>query len=738
MRLILMDRWGEQLRTVTDVLSATWAEELGGEDTLTVEASTPMAKGDRVVWLDAQGLWHEHIVSEVAQAHAAGRPTYQATCENSISELYGDFVEDRKPREETAAAALSGILETSRWEVGTVTVQGSHSTNFYRTSARKALQSLMETWGGELSTTIEVDGCEVVARKVNLTRRGRDNGLRFSYSKDMTEIRRTFTADDVVTAMYGYGKGEEVGDGYGRGIDFADINGGKAYVEDLDALELWGRPDGKGGKAHVFGVFEDSECTDPAVLKQETEDALAEACEPKVSYEASVLAYRSAGYDFSAVALGDDISLVDTEFSPEVRVKGRVTRIERDMLDEGRATDVTVGNIVEGLDGVLAGQYAELQGLKDRATAWDVAASTPGPYIEQVMDGLNAKFDEGASYVYTSPAMGIVIGSVPLDAETGLPTRLPASAIQLAGGGFRIANSLKSDGTWDWRTFGTGDGFTADEVTAGRISGGSSYWDLESGEMNFQQGTIHSADGKSSWDLTSGSLLLGGDLTISGGTIGDGGGNTWNLTTGDMVLAGDLTVKGGKIMDASGRNVWDLANSDMSLDSPNTSITGGIIQGAGGNYWNLDTGELSLDFVPDGVVTTGQLNSAVNSLENDIEDCQWDIDMARNVTDRISFTSAGMVIEGTNGSTSTVATYTSQGFVVDAAMAEINCNNGQLSVKDWGCAYTGSQCGMWVTDGTSEISGGVSHFNAHGPGFDFIVNSDGVTWNGQKLAVASA
>lgn len=681
MRLILMDRWGSQLGTVTDIVAATWTEELGSEDTLALETSTPIAKGNRIVWLDAQGLWHEHVVTEVRQGHSSGRPTYSATCENSISELYGDFVEDRKPRDEVASAALAGILESTRWEVGTVSVKGSHSKNFYRTSARKALQDLVETWGGELSTTIEVEGCEVVARKVNLTRRGRDNGRRFSYSRDMTEISRTFCADDVVTAMYGYGKGEEVGDGHGHGIDFAEVNGGKAYVEDLDALELWGRPDGKGGKAHVFGKFEDPECTDKTQLLEETRAALAEACVPKVSYEASVLAYARYGYDMAGVALGDDIALVDTAFDPEVRVRGRVTRIERDMLDEGRATDVTVGNIVEGLDGAMASQYAELQGLRDRATAWDVAASTPGPYIEQVMDGLNARFDEGSSYVYTSPAMGIVIGSVPLDPETGLPTRLPASAIQLAGGGFRIADSLRGDGTWDWRTFGTGAGFTADEITAGRIEGGSSYFDLESGEISFEQGTIHSADGSSSWDLTTGSMLLGGDLTISGGTIGDGSGNVWDLASGDMTLAGNLTVRGGKIMDASGRNVWDLANSTQTINNPSTTMSAGIIQGAGGNYWNLNTGQMSLDFMPEGV------QSQLDRLESDIEDAQWDASMARNVTNRIEFTSSGMKITGTNGQKQSVATYNSQGMIYDSQLAGIATSGAQLTIKDWGIVY---------------------------------------------------
>ena len=325
----------------------------------------------------------------------------------------------------------------------------------------------------------------------------------------------------------------------------------------------------------------------------------------------------------------------------------------------------------------------------------------------------------------------LVIGDIQRPGPaTGLPTRLPASAIQLAGGGFRIANSLKGDGTWDWRTFGTGDGFTADELKVGRIEGGSSYWDLESGDMGFSQGTIHSADGKSSWDLTGGSMLLGGDLTISGGVIGDGSGNTWDLTSGDMELSGNLTVRGGKIMDASGRNVWDLANSDMSLDSPNTSITGGIIRGAGNNYWNLDTGEMSLDFMPDGV------QSQLDRIEDAADSAQWDADMARAVTDRISFTSSGMQISGFAGGTQKVATYTPQGFVVDSAMAEINSSNAGLGIKDWGMAYQSRaiDCQLVVTDGTGGI--GQPAFLATAPGVNLFATRDGLFINGKKVQTA--
>lgn len=44
------------------------------------------------------------------------------------------------------------------------------------------------------------------------------------------------------------------------------------------------------------------------------------------------------------------------------------------------------------------------------------------------------------------------------------------SAMMLCGAGFMIANSKDDNDEWIWRTFGTGEGFTADEIVAGFIS----------------------------------------------------------------------------------------------------------------------------------------------------------------------------------------------------------------------------------------------------------------------------
>lgn len=86
-------------------------------------------------------------------------------------------------------------------------------------------------------------------------------------------------------------KGEQTADGFGRRITFADVvwsseNGdpadkpaGQEWIGDDNSKEQFGRLSGS-TRRHRFGIFEDSEETDPAKLLQKTWDALTEQKEP--------------------------------------------------------------------------------------------------------------------------------------------------------------------------------------------------------------------------------------------------------------------------------------------------------------------------------------------------------------------------------------------------------------------------------------------------------------------------
>ena len=492
-----------------ELLSLTHTDELNGEDSVDIVTTFALKQGYRLVWVDRLGKVHEHVCQDPKGLHAGGDTVYTDTAINSICETYGDYIEDKRPYGYGFLQALNVCLGPTRWTAGTVDQTGTvdKGLTFYHTSAREALQSILKC-GGELETEITVSGGRVTSRRVGIrSHRGAKGGhRRFTYTKDLTSVSRT-EHYGAITACYGYGKGIETDTGgYGRKLTFGGINNGRNYVEDATALRLYGRPDGRGGRAHVFGQYENSNCEDAATLLAETRAYLDSRKEPGMTYEADVVDLVQFGREWEGVAVGDDVQIVDTCFSPALRCEGRVTKLVTDEL--GGSMRVTLGNVTETITDMLLAQQQKVSSLSKRSSNWDVAASTPPSYLQQVMDGMNEQFNmSGSSYTFTSFEQGTIYASVPMDAN-GRSTTGKGSAMQLCSQGFRIASGCKADGSWDWRTFGTGAGFTADLITVGTLSASL-----------IKAGTIQDRFGKNYWNLDASEVHLGPGAKLDGKDI---------------------------------------------------------------------------------------------------------------------------------------------------------------------------------------------------------------------------
>lgn len=452
------------------LLGFVWTDCLNGEDTVDITTTFPLKEGYRLVWQDLNGVPHEHVCQDPQGASAAGLPIYSDTALNSICELFGDYIEDKRPYGYSFQRALEVCLEPTRWEVGTVDQPGtvSDGLTFYHTDCRSALNSILEC-GGELQTSITVGADGVTHRRVSILKhRGEADGhRRFSYGKDINSITRT-EHWGAITACYGYGKGVETdAGGYGRKLTFGEINNGKDYVEDAEALKLYGRPDGNGGLKHVFGKYENSSCEDAQQLKDETQDYLDQHKTPGVTYEADVVDLVAMGRPWEGVGVGDDTQMVDGSFEPTLRCQGRVTKQVIDML--GKTRTVTLGNVTESIADILQQQQQQITHLQNQSGSWDAVAGTTPAFLQQLIDSLNEQFNlNGMSYMHVSFENGFIFSSVPLD-EDGRPTATGGTAMQLCSLGFRIAAGTKADGSYDWRTFGTGNGFVADWITTGTL-----------------------------------------------------------------------------------------------------------------------------------------------------------------------------------------------------------------------------------------------------------------------------
>lgn len=495
-RFIVYDRFGAFVKELApeDVFSAVRTAQVNGEDGLEVSTSDYLVKGQRVVWRDGMGLWHEHIVAGGDEAHDTGRSavgTYY--CENSWAELRtAPLIIDKRPGSQvasTAEAALETALDGTRWEVGECDVTRLAKTSWYHVSPWAAVTNLVEVWGGQLRADIEVDGQGVVSRKLSLLQNmGLGPGVRFDYGADVTGISVTYDESDVYTALYCYGKGVQTeSGGYGRKIGIEDVNGGVPYVEDAEAKQIWGQL-GPDGLDNAYGVFEDGQCEDPATLKAEGVAALESASRPKAQYSASVVQFARAGLDARGVTLGDRADVVDRKFyrsrgvDSDLRVTGSVAAIKEDLIDPN-STEVTLGDVMGGIDGVLSSLADGMSKVEASMPTWNDASTNSTAYVNDLIDRLNQEINATGGYTYIKPGQGIWVYD---KAEDQNPTKV----INLMGGSMRIADSKTASGDWDWRSvFVSGhiasDLVTAVEVTAGFIGSpdGENYWNLDTGEL---------------------------------------------------------------------------------------------------------------------------------------------------------------------------------------------------------------------------------------------------------------
>jgi len=437
---------------------AVHREVLNGENTLeftvggNLDDAEYVREGNLVAFRDLDSYWQFFEIKRLVDTHGDGL-TRTAYCEHIFYELLDDIVTDRRPSAD-ATAALAGMLENTRWQVGIVDNLGAASTNAYYESALSGVQKVAEAWAGELNWRCVITG-GVITRYVDLKAMvGTDTGKQFVYSKDILSIEREVDSSGVVTALYGRGKGIELDTGsYGRRLTFADIEAsgkplGQEWIGDADALAQWGRPGGR----HRFGVFTDEEETDPAVLLEKTRAELARRKAPRVTYRLDVVSLEElTGYEHEKVRLGDLVRVIDREFKPELVVSARVIEIESAILDPANTK-------------VVLGSFAPTIVEANINTARRVEAMANRPYNTKWFDGkisvLQNAIESAMSNWWTDEN-----GNLIFEAQDGL------SAMKLAGEGFAIANS-KTGEAWNWRTFGDGTGFTADLITAGMIDAG--------------------------------------------------------------------------------------------------------------------------------------------------------------------------------------------------------------------------------------------------------------------------
>lgn len=470
---------------ITSITKAVSTCAVDGTDTLDISTlDGGVEKNDRILYLDGKGLWHEYIVQSVETQRDEGKPVTTAYCVNSIAELGSVYILDKRGRKTTAPERAKVALEGTRWDVGTVdngAIRHYADLNFYHQSVLKSLQDITKEYGLELETSISVENGKITARTVSLLEQlgNRNAERRFEYGCDLKSVKRTLMAEQVITRLYAWGKGEEKTDddgnstgGYSRRIGLKEVNDGKSYLDNVEAQQYWGVLEGD-------AVFED--CDDRNELLKLAKARLAQVSKPQVSYEADVVNLGRAGFDANGVGVGDTVQIVDTTFNPPIRVEGRVLKIEEDLLDSVDATRITLGNIHESYTQKRRAIQQKLDALIAQSSEWNAVAEGNGLYVRDLIEHVNTVLNARGGYTYFTPNAGLFV----YDKNKG---KNPTTVTQIGGGFWRIADSKKSNGDWDWKKVCDGHGLFADRIYTGILSDavGRNFWNLDTGEFSLQ------------------------------------------------------------------------------------------------------------------------------------------------------------------------------------------------------------------------------------------------------------
>lgn len=536
MRYMIFDRWGNPLGDLPYAIKAIRTRATDGTDTLDITTIGEINKDERIVFKDSMGRWAEYLCQSTQTARAAGMPVTVAYCTGSIAELSRTYIEDKRNRAANAKACLAKALEGTRWAVGTVetgTITGTANLAFYHCTVLEAVQKTADTYGLEVQTEYQPDptGNRIGRRIIHLVEhRGTANTTkRFEYGKDLTQIKRDIDSGDVITRLYGWGKGiEQTNDqgeatgGYSHKISFADVNHGKPYVQDDQALANWGIPGPDGTRHHSEASVDFPDCEDPKELLTLTKNALKTRATPVVSYTADVTALGQAGLSSEGTDVGDSVQIIDTSFATPLRLEGRILQIEEDLAGSLADTKITLGNIRQSYTQRLAAQQQALDKLVSNSGAWNSAAGGTGPYMKDLIDRINQIMNATGGYVYLKPGQGIYVYEKPEDQN-------PTQCIHIGGGYWRIADHKKANGDWDFRSLANGKGIFADTIFTGRLSDAArrNYWNLDTGEFSLSASTTIAGNKASELATTTAAQQLTSEAVSAAKKYADGiGSNT--------------------------------------------------------------------------------------------------------------------------------------------------------------------------------------------------------------------
>lgn len=225
-------------------------------------------------------------------------------------ELDAYIINDIRPANEFFQKTIQRVIDFTlgEWRVGHLdSTLPAVSMTFYYCSIREALKNL-QTLGCEIVFRCNLSGEGITDKWIEVYKQiGEYSNERYEYGDKALTIEKEVDRSNIYTSLIGRGRGEEVGDGYGRRIEFDQVYWSKSKGDPLnkptgqinleipEMTEKYGIPtkNGKRRKREKVVIFED--CEEPTELIRLTYQELVNCSRPLVQFKATIFGADQLG-----------------------------------------------------------------------------------------------------------------------------------------------------------------------------------------------------------------------------------------------------------------------------------------------------------------------------------------------------------------------------------------------------------------------------------------------------------
>ena len=394
-----------------------------------------------------------------------------------------------------AQAAINAILTAAKNQLGKATgftaattdITLSSSINLSNVSARAALGgvegSVLYTYGGEY----EFDNYTIKLHKA----RGKDNGVRIAYGKNMTELKCDVDMSASYTGIFGYVKTDDISLTSSYNVTNTSGISTRVLVRDFSS---------------DFGGNAPTQSSLDAAVKKYAEDNDINSIKASVTVSFVNLA-QSPEYaniaPLETVNLCDTVTIYHKELG--VNIKSKVIKTVYDTIAE-KYTKIELGSARTNMSNIIS------QTVKEATDAKNIAISSKSEvtaaYQEAIANATAAITGNSGGYIRLNPSENPQELLIMNTADASTATKI--WRWNLSGLGY---SSTGYNGTY--KTAITQDGhIVADFIDTGTLTANI-----------IKAGIMQSTNGEFSFNLESGHIeasdinITGGDINLDGGTL---------------------------------------------------------------------------------------------------------------------------------------------------------------------------------------------------------------------------